>query len=155
MSRFATLVEEAEQARVDSWDFGWLDGRATEQRPSWRYFDLVAQRTALASNVLELQAGTGSMIGRLPRLPPMAVATEGFPASVAAAARRLRDRDVHLVVTSQTRVGLPFAADTFELVISRHPVDVWWAEIARVLRSGGVYFANTWVHGLFKTSASS
>ncbi|HEX6425600.1 MAG TPA: hypothetical protein VFZ79_19080, partial [Acidimicrobiales bacterium] len=28
-----------------------------------------------------------------------------------------------------------------ELVISRHPVEVWWGEIARVLRPGGSYLA--------------
>ena len=37
--------------------------------------------------------------------------------------------------------ALPFTDDTFELVISRHPVEIWWDEIARVLRSGGTYFA--------------
>lgn len=141
VSSFESLVEEAERTPVDSWDFGWLDGRATEQRPSWRYFDLVAHRAGLVSNVLELQAGTGSMIGRLPLLPPLAVATEGFPASIVGAVPRLRARRVHLVVTSQTRVGLPITSDIFELVISRHPVDVWWTEIARVLRPRGVYFA--------------
>ena len=30
---------------------------------------------------------------------------------------------------------------TFGLTISRHPIDVWWSEIARVLRPGGTYFA--------------
>jgi SAM-dependent methyltransferase len=69
------------------------------------------------------------------------VATEAFPPSVAAAAPRLRSQCVLLVVTSQTRPGLPFVDGTFELVISRHPIEVWWEEIARVLRPGGTYFA--------------
>jgi hypothetical protein len=81
------------------------------------------------------------MIGSLPLLPGLSAATEGFPPSVAVAAPRLRSRGVHLVVISQTRPGLPFADETFELVISRHPVVVWWQEIARVLRPGGAYFA--------------
>jgi hypothetical protein len=29
----------------------------------------------------------------------------------------------------------------FELVISRHPIEPWWVEIARVLKPGGRYFA--------------
>lgn len=29
----------------------------------------------------------------------------------------------------------------FDLVVSRHPVTVWWTEIARVLRPGGRYFS--------------
>lgn len=69
------------------------------------------------------------------------MATEDFPPSVAIAAPRLRWTGVHLVVTSQTRQALPLAAAAFELVISRHPIEVWWREIARVLRPGGTYFA--------------
>jgi hypothetical protein len=34
---FDDLVAEAEAASVDGWDFSWLAGRATEQRPSWGY----------------------------------------------------------------------------------------------------------------------
>ena len=33
---FDALVAEADAAPVDGWDFSWLDGRATESRPSWR-----------------------------------------------------------------------------------------------------------------------
>ena len=99
------------------------------------------ERIAGVSTLLEVQAGVGGMIGSLPHLPRLSVATEGFPPSVAVAGPRLRARGAHLVVTSQTTPGLPFAAGTFDLVISRHPVDVWWTEIARVLEPGGTYFA--------------
>jgi SAM-dependent methyltransferase len=138
---FDDLVNEAERAPIGAWDFGWLDGRAVEDRPTWRYFDRVAERATDVSTLLEVQAGVGSMIGALPSLPRLSAATEGFPSSVAIAAPRLRSLDVHLVVTSQTRPGLPFAGRTFELVISRHPIEVWWQEIARVLQPGGTYFA--------------
>jgi SAM-dependent methyltransferase len=141
VSDFDQLVEEAEQVPIEGWDFGWLDGRAVEERPTWRYFDRVAERAADVSTLLEVQAGVGSMIGRLQSLPRLSVATEGFASSVATAAPRLRSRAVHLVVISQARQALPFAAGTFELVISRHPIEVWWREIARVLRPGGTYFA--------------
>lgn len=141
MRGFDELVGEAEGVGIGAWDFGWLDGRAVEERPSWRYFDRVVERTAGVSRLLEVQAGVGAMIGSLPSLPPLSVATEGFAPSVAVAAPRLGERGVHLVVTSQDRPGLPFADGTFELVVSRHPVDVWWDEIARVLRPGGTYFA--------------
>ncbi|HJQ42103.1 MAG TPA: class I SAM-dependent methyltransferase [Jatrophihabitantaceae bacterium] len=93
------------------------------------------------STLLEIQAGTGAMIGRLPRLPPVAVAVEGYPPSVAVAAPRLRERGVQFVVTSQTDQALPLRSSCFEFVISRHPVDVWWNEIARVLKPSGEYFA--------------
>ena len=138
---FEELVGEAERAPIGAWDFNWLAGRAIEERPTWRYFDRVAERVPAVSALLELQAGVGGMIGTLPCLPPRSVATEGFAPSVAVAGPRLRACGAHLVLTSQTPSGLPFADDTFDLVISRHPVDVWWTEIARVLRPSGVYFA--------------
>jgi SAM-dependent methyltransferase len=138
---FDDLIDEAERAPVDAWDFGWLEGRAVEDRPSWHFFDRVVERTADVSPLLEIQAGVGAMIGALPSLPALSVATEGFPPSVAIAGPRLGSRGAHLVVTSQERQGLPFADGAFQLVISRHPVDVWWGDIARVLRPGGTYFA--------------
>jgi SAM-dependent methyltransferase len=138
---FDELVREAELAPIGGWDFSWLDERAIEERPSWHYFDKVTERAATVATLLEVQAGVGSMVGSLPSLPSLAVATEGFPPSVAIAAPRLRARGIHLVVTSQTRAGLPFAAESFELVISRHPIEPWWTEIARVLEPGGSYFA--------------
>jgi SAM-dependent methyltransferase len=141
VSSFDALVREAEAAPITGWDFGWLDGRAIEDRPHWHYFDRVVTRAATVRTLLEIEAGVGGMIGRLPALPPLAVATEGFPPSVAVAAPRLRARGVHLAVTSPARVGLPFDGEAFELVISRHPITPWWTEIARVLKPGGSYFA--------------
>ena len=141
MASFDELLREAERAPVGGWDFGWLEGRAVEERPSWHFFDRVAERAAACSTLLEVEAGVGRMIGSLPAIPRVAVATEGFPPSVAVAAPVLRARGVALVVTSQARPGLPFAAGTFELVISRHPIEPWWTEIGRVLRRGGSYLA--------------
>ena len=141
MRGFDELVHEAEVAPIEGWDFAWLDGRAIEDRPSWHYFDKVAERATTARSLLEIEAGVGAMIGALSVLPSLAVATEGFAPSVALAAPRLQARGVHLVVTSQTHAGLPLAGETFELVISRHPIEPWWVEIERVLEPGGWYFA--------------
>lgn len=35
MRDFETLIAEATEADVDGWGFGWLDKRATEERPPW------------------------------------------------------------------------------------------------------------------------
>jgi hypothetical protein len=43
---FDELVSEADGAPVDGWDFSWLDGRATEERPSWGYQRLMSQVAA-------------------------------------------------------------------------------------------------------------
>lgn len=141
MDGFDQLIEEAQRADASRWDFGWLSGRATEERPSWRYFERVCERAGGVASLLEVQAGVGAMVATLPLRPVRCVATEGYAPSIALASPRLRAAGVHLVVTSQTQGALPFADGAFELVISRHPVEVWWDEVARVLRPGGSYLA--------------
>lgn len=81
------------------------------------------------------------MVGALPTIPPLTVGTEGYAPNVPIAARRLRQRGAHLLWTDEHRPALPVIAGSFELVTSRHPVDTWWDEIARVLRPGGCYLS--------------
>jgi SAM-dependent methyltransferase len=138
---FEDLVREASRAPIGTWDFRWLDGRAVEERPTWRYFDRVSERVAEVDSLLELQAGTGAMMSNLPVLPERVAATEGYPPSLELAAPRLRAVGASLVAVSDGHQQLPFRRSSFDLVVSRHPVAVWWAEIARVLRPGGTYFA--------------
>ena len=60
MAEFDDLVDEAERTPIEAWDFSWLNGRAVEERPTWRYFDRVAERVPSVSALLEVQAGRGS-----------------------------------------------------------------------------------------------
>src|SRR4051794_4056568 len=59
---FDELVDEAAAAPVDGWDFSWLDGRATEQRPSWGYQRLLGGRLAAATAALDIQTGGGEVL---------------------------------------------------------------------------------------------
>ena len=68
------------------------------------------------------------------------VATEGWPPNVAMATTLLHPLGV-LVVADPEEPPLPFADGTFDLVTSRHPATVHWAEIVRVLAPGGAYIA--------------
>lgn len=138
---FDELIAEGASAPITGWDFSWLEGRATEERPSWRHFDRVGARVATATRLLDVQTGVGNMIADLPALPPVTVATDGYRPSIAAAAPRLRARGAHLVLTQEDRPAIPFADDSFDLITSRHPVDTWWYEIARVLAPGGSYLS--------------
>ncbi|MEU8632993.1 class I SAM-dependent methyltransferase [Amycolatopsis sp. NPDC048633] len=136
-SRFGELVAEAGAVSVDGWDFSWLDGRATEQRPSWGYQLLLGERLAGVHAALDLETGGGEVLDGCPSLPPLMAATESWPPNVARASARLRPRGVVVVATED----IPFGDDVFDLVSSRHPVTTAWAEIARVLRPGGSYFS--------------
>ncbi|MFB8028971.1 class I SAM-dependent methyltransferase [Streptomyces sp. NPDC056465] len=139
-ARFDALVAEADAAPVDGWDFSWFEGRATEERPSWGYAHAMAGRLARARAALDIQTGGGEVLASAPVLPPLTVATESWPPNVARATALLHPRGA-VVVADSDEPPLPFADGAFDLVVSRHPVTTWWAEIARVLAPGGTYFS--------------
>lgn len=136
---FETLIEEGASADVAGWDFSWLDGRASEERPHWGYARQLSDRLARASASLDIQTGGGEVLSEARGFPPTAVATESWPPNVERATRLLHPRGV-VVVADADEPPLPFADQAFDLVTSRHPATVWWEEIARVLRPGGIYF---------------
>jgi len=138
---FDDLVAEADAAPITGWDFSWLDGRATEERPSWHYAERVAERAAGAERMLDLECGDGRLVAELPTLPHLVVGAEGYEPNARIAADRLGPRGGHVVRIGQDREVLPFATATFDLVTSRHPITTWWSEIARVLAPGGTYFS--------------
>ncbi|HET9874871.1 MAG TPA: methyltransferase domain-containing protein [Mycobacterium sp.] len=140
---FDDLVAEAAAAPVDGWDFSWLDGRATEQRPSWGYQRLMGQRLARVSAAVDLQTGGGEVLAgseKFGQFPSTMAATESWPPNAARATKLLHPRGV-VVIATEDHPPLPFADDAFDLVTSRHPNSLWWAEIARVLQPGGTYLA--------------
>ena len=135
MADFDDLLREAETAPITGWDFSWLDGRATEARPSWHFSERVAERAATATNMLDLQSGDGALLAALPHQPSLLVATDAYAPNVTIAAERLP----HVVANDDH--ALPFRDASFDLVTCRHPIVAWWTEIARVLAPGGTYFA--------------
>ncbi|WP_374021649.1 class I SAM-dependent methyltransferase [Mycobacterium sp. HNNTM2301] len=137
---FDDLVAEADAAPVDGWDFSWLDGRATEERPSWGYQRQLSSRLATVSAALDIHTGGGEVLSGAAPFPPTMAAIETWPPNAALATKRLHPLGVVLVVT-RDEPPLPFADEAFDLVTTRHPISVWWNEIRRVLRPGGTYFA--------------
>jgi SAM-dependent methyltransferase len=104
------------------------------------YARAMGEWLAKAEAALDIQTGGGEVLNSADRLPPLTVATEGWPPNVAKATALLRPRGA-VVVASPEDAPLPFADEAFDLVTSRHPVQAHWTEIARVLRPGGTYFA--------------
>ena len=141
---FHELVAEAAAASVAGWDFSWLAGRATEERPSWGYARLLSERLAGPRAVLDVQTGGGEVLaGALRdshREPAAVVATESWQPNVALARRALAPWHGAVVRVADAS-GLPFRPDSFDLVVSRHPTVVVWPEIARVLTPGGAYLS--------------
>jgi len=137
---FERLVAEADAVDVSGWDFSWLDGRATEERPPWTYQRSMSRRMATAARALDIQTGGGEVLAGAAPLAPHTVATESWPPNVRVAAERLEALGVS-VVEHDDATPLPFADGAFDLVVSRHPVATNWAEVGRVLRRGGVFYS--------------
>lgn len=136
---FDELVAEGEAAPIVGWDFSWLDGRATEERPSWGYSGIVAARLANVASALDIETGGGEMLAGVGPFPGLTVATEPWLPNIPVAARRLRPLGVGVV--AHRGPELPFRDATFELVLSRHPISTPWPSIAHVLRPGGVFLS--------------
>ena len=137
---FEALVTEGVAVPVEGWDFSWFDGRATEERPPWGYARLMRERMGTVASALDIETGGGEVLATVPRPPELLVATESWPPNVAVAHDRLAPLGVHVVAVAD-RPTLPFVTNAFDLVVSRHPVETLWDEIARVLRPGGAYLS--------------
>jgi SAM-dependent methyltransferase len=141
---FDDLLAEAESAPVTGWDFSWLDGRASEERPSWGYAASLTVRVGRSDSVLDVETGGGEVFAEAltacGRLPRTLAATESFPPNLALARGRLRRFGVR-VEQVDDEGPLPFDGECFDLVTARHPTAVPWSEIARVLRRSGTFFA--------------
>ncbi|MFI6283940.1 methyltransferase domain-containing protein [Streptomyces sp. NPDC051018] len=140
MGRFEDLLAEGAAVPTEGWDFSWFAGRATEQRPSWAYARLLAERMAKAGAALDIQTGGGEVLASVPVAPPVLAVTEAWPPNVEIARRNL-DRFGASVAEVDERADLPFPSDHFDLVVSRHPLVTRWDEVRRVLRPGGTYLS--------------
>ncbi len=138
------LIREGASATTEGWDFSWLDGRATEARPSWGYLSSLTRRIDAATSVVDVQTGGGECFAQAlstcERRPATLAATESWPPHVVLARRSLTPLGV---VVAEVPEGdrLPFDDESFDLVCSRHPTVNDWDEIHRVLRKGGTFFS--------------
>jgi SAM-dependent methyltransferase len=162
---FDELIAEGDAVPLAGWDFSWFHGRATEERPAWGYARLLSGRLPRAQAVLDVQTGGGEVLAGALRAaapgpgaaergpeaaergqeaaadgPAVLAATESWPPNVALARRNLAPFGGDVAEVADD-ARLPFPPASFDLVVSRHPTQVIWPEIARVLAPGGAYFS--------------
>jgi len=133
----AFLEAEAEKP-FSGWDFSYLDGRIVEGQVDWSYPGLILQHLRSGPPVrslLDMGTGGGEFISRLQPFPPFTCVTEAYPPNVPVARARLEPLGVQ-VFEIEEYAPLPFADNTFDLVINRHEYyDP--AEVFRILAPGG------------------
>lgn len=112
---FEELLEAGDSADVTGWDFSWLQGRATEERPPWGYATLLSRHLRGASASLDLQTGGGEVLAPAETFPKTAVATESWLPNLARATARLHRRGVVV------EVGPASAFELIEFLLGPQP----------------------------------
>ncbi|GAB4123576.1 MAG: class I SAM-dependent methyltransferase [Roseiflexaceae bacterium] len=132
---FEQFVHEGENQPFQGWDFGFLEGRYRETPTPWSYEQIVRDRLATASALLDMGTGGGEFLSSLAPLPSPTFATEGYPPNLPIAEKRLAPLGVTVVAIGDDD-RIPVADQLFDLVINRHEsFDAH--EVARVLKPGG------------------
>lgn len=125
-----------ERARSHTgWSHAGLTTRHLDSPPPWDYEALARERALRATRVLDLGTGGGEVLSRVAaRARARIVATEEWEPNVPVARTRLAPLGADVVRCRS--MALPFARETFDLVLDRHE-ELDPAEMARVLTPGG------------------
>jgi SAM-dependent methyltransferase len=134
-ARLRELRPFADAARqMQGWTFAYKPVPLDAPEP-WDYETRAAELVRAAASMLDMGTGGGEVFERvLAGFAGRAAATEGWGPNVPVADRRLRPLGVGVV--HALNLTLPFAADSFDLVLDRHE-ELSPEHVARVLRPGG------------------
>jgi SAM-dependent methyltransferase len=132
----------ADRARTFSgWNFDDLRVTNLDPPPAWDYVAIASEHAARVGRVIDLGTGGGEVYARIvaavaARIDARFVASEEWHVNAPVARDRLRPLAVEVVHASSEVT--PWAAASFDLVLSRHEAIVP-EEIVRILRPGGVF----------------
>lgn len=129
---FDYLVSEYNQP-FSGWDLSYLNGRRVEgvgHKHHWDYTAAVLSAMKQAHTMLDMGTGGGERLASFAAqqpLPEQTYVTEGYAPNVVVARQRLAPLNVGVYEVSDDY--LPFADNSFDLIINRHasynPHEVW------------------------------
>jgi len=141
---------EERATSFSGWRFG-IDSKRLGPPMPWDYEDHVRGFARGATAVLDMGTGGGERLATLrPDLPRRVVATEAWHVNVPVARDRLAPLGVDVVYASEE--VLPFAPNSFDLVINRHS-SIDSIEVDHVLRPGGAFVTQQVGRGNWKELA--
>lgn len=130
-----------ESQPFSGWDFDYLRGRYSEEKPPWSYEDLAREILRKSRSAVDLGTGGGEVLSRLAdTFPGRMVATEAHPPNWVVARDRLAPSGASVVAYAADAVSgvMPFRDSAFDAVLDRHEA-YDGREVARVLAPGGVF----------------
>lgn len=130
------LAEES-CARIHGWDFSHIEDRYEEEPLSWSYKEEIQKRLSPTARLLDTDTGGGEFLRALAHPTSLTAATENYPPNVALCRETLLPLGVDFRAADAGR-ALPFADNTFDMVLSRHGA-YCAEELFRVLSPGGVF----------------
>jgi SAM-dependent methyltransferase len=135
------IWHRAEETRPLGWDLGALADRVVPEELPWSWHSAVRSLLPMATHLLDMGTGGGEVLLEfVDDLPEDTAATEGWPPNLPVAREALEPHGITVYDYDARAPGssMPFAADTFDLVLNRH--DSFDAEeLVRVLDPGGIF----------------
>lgn len=122
------------------WAFDDLRGYAEDAAP-WRFDTLARSLVQMSHDLLDIGTGGGEFLAALSEdLPEVTAATESQAQNLSLARERLEPLGVKVAEHDPRSPGaaLPFASESFDLVLDRHAA-FSSPEVARVLAPGGIF----------------
>ncbi len=135
LEQIAPFAERAR--RFSGWNFDDLRVTNLDLAQPWDYVAIAREHAARAARVVDLGTGGGEVYARIVAgMDARFIASEEWHVNAPAARDRLRPLAVDVVHASSEVT--PWAAGSFDLILSRHEAIVP-DEIVRILRPGGVF----------------
>jgi SAM-dependent methyltransferase len=138
MSQIVPFIERARS--FSGWSFDDLKVTDLEPAQPWDYIAIAREHIAQAGSVIDLGTGGGEIYSRI--IDGFGDAGERFFASeewdINAPVARERLAPIRVTVVNASSERTPWADASFDLILSRHEANIP-AEIARILRPGGVF----------------
>ncbi|WP_077308405.1 class I SAM-dependent methyltransferase [Terribacillus halophilus] len=121
------------------WDFSFIEdtGRIQYELLPWSYGSKARKYLLEANSLLDMGTGGGEFLSKLLPLPHYTAATEGYLPNVPIAKETLKPLGVE-VFQIEKDDELPFAAQTFDLILNKHE-SYSVSEVKRIVRPGGIF----------------
>ena len=132
---------EEEIAHIHGWDFSHIDGRCVEDTdfPWGSYRQVIEYYLRPEMKLLDIDTGGGEFLLSLHHPHSNTAATENYPPNIELCQKTLLPLGIDFKAADGRGV-LPYADDSFDLVIDRHG-DFTPREIHRVLKPGGLFIS--------------